>query len=129
MPPGSKLIPVTQWLERTSLAGRFRSTQLKALDDALQAYQTSPTEKHLGEVRVRFAEWKTSEGGGEVWRSSSRNQGPGVGAFTELEALLLLGGDTDEGIGIRSSEALHHRRARLGVLYLFSNMTVSTNVF
>ena len=127
MPPEQKLIPPKEWMDRTSLIGRQRSAALKQLDSALADYARSPA-SGTATVIARFEAWKLETGGAQAWRSSPRNQGKPVGAFTELEARLTAG-DSDIGMGIRSAEAENHRRARLGVLYLYSHMSVSTNLF
>jgi hypothetical protein len=127
MPPEKKLIPPKEWMDRTSLVGRQRSAALKQLDSALADYDRSPS-TGTTTVIARFEAWKLETGGAQAWRSSPRNQGKPVGAFTELEARLTAG-DSDAGLGVKAGEAEHHRRARLGVLYLYSHMSVSTNLF
>ncbi len=127
MPPNN-LIPVKEWLDRTSLIGRTRSQALRALDATLREYEKTPSGGARSAVIAAFEAWKLESGGEAAWRSSPRNQSTPVGAFTQLQALLT--GDSDAALGIgRAGQQAHHRHARLGVLYLFSQMSVSTNVF
>ena len=127
MPPNT-LIPLKEWLDRTSLIGRTRSDALKRLDAAIGAYDKSPTSGAKMAVIAAFEAWKLESGGESAWRASPRNQSKPVGAFTRLQALLA--GDSDAAFGIANAgQQAHHRQARLGVLYLYSQMSVSTNVF
>jgi hypothetical protein len=126
--PANTLIPLKEWLDRTALIGRTRSVTLKELDAAIGDYEKSPSDSAKTSVVAAFLKWKSENGGESGWRSSSRNQSKPVGAFTRLQALLA--GDDDAAFGIAApGQQAHHRHARLGVLYLFSQMSVSTNVF
>jgi hypothetical protein len=114
-------------MDRTYLVGRSRSPALKELDTAIGAYEKN-NGLGLAAVIARFEAWKRENGGEPRWRSSPRNQGKPIGAFTELEIQLTFG-DQDVAAGLTPTLAAHHRHARLGVLYLYSKMSVSTNVF
>jgi hypothetical protein len=127
MPPNT-LIPLKEWLDRTSLIGRTRSDALKRLDAAIGEYDKRPSPGARTAVITTFEAWKLESGGEAAWRSSTRNQSKPVGAFTHLQALLT--GDNDGAFGVTGAGIqAHHRHARLGVLYLFSQMSVSTNLF
>lgn len=69
------------WLTETKLgAMKPRSSQLKAVDDALQQYERVRNENNLFRIKHAFEDWKRSKGAG--WKTSERNRG---GAITRLD--------------------------------------------
>src|SRR3954451_7318159 len=126
--PADKLIPLKEWLDRTSLIGRTRSDALKRLDSAIGEYEKSPLDGARAVVVAAFEAWKLESGGETGWGPPARDQSKPVGACPRLQALLF--GDNDAAFGISNvGQQAHQRQARLGVLYLYSQMSVSTNVF
>jgi len=114
------LIEHKKWLSRTSVMGRFRSPELKKLDAALQAYETSGSENDLKLIRTTLAAWKQKELKlGHAWEKSARNKD---GAFTELGVRL----DAQPVSNFYTQDLAH---TRLGVLYLFSAMDVESGIF
>lgn len=69
------------WLNETKLGViRPRSSQLKAVDDALQQYERARNDTNLFKIKNAFEDWKRSKG--PAWKSSDRNKG---GAITRLD--------------------------------------------
>ncbi|HEV7915075.1 MAG TPA: hypothetical protein VGP22_15015, partial [Albitalea sp.] len=72
------------WMQATTLGVlRPRSTQLKAVDQALLQYETAPTQQNLFRVRNAFEDWKRFKGA--AWQQSDRNRG---GAMLQLNVQL-----------------------------------------
>ncbi|MFL5297775.1 MAG: hypothetical protein ACJ798_15465 [Phenylobacterium sp.] len=111
------LIDHSRWLSRTSVLGRIRSAQLKAIDDALKAYEISGSEADLSKIRVALAAWKAKEGAG--WKISKRNAN---GALTELDKRL-------DAAPVESFYTRDLAHSRMGLLYLFSRMKVEHGWF
>jgi hypothetical protein len=62
-----------QWLRDTELnAFKPRSSALQAVDEAMEQYQGSRSEKDLWRVRNAFEDWKRAEG--PRWEASGRNR-------------------------------------------------------
>jgi len=59
---------------------RPRSSQLKAVDDALQQYDRARNDNNLFRIKNALEDWKRSKGAG--WKASDRNKG---GAITRLD--------------------------------------------
>ena len=59
---------------------RPRSSQLKAVDDAIQQYERVKNDNTLFRIKNAFEDWKRSKGA--AWKSSDRNKG---GAITRLD--------------------------------------------
>jgi hypothetical protein len=75
-------IPTLQtWLAETKLGTlKPRSSQLKAVDDAIQQYERQRNDTNLFKIKNAFEDWKRSKG--VSWKTSDRNRG---GAITRLE--------------------------------------------
>jgi hypothetical protein len=63
-----------QFQAETALRGKMRSSALRALDDALGAYQKNPGPMTEKAVRKAFTDWKRQKG--ENWLTSDRNMPP-----------------------------------------------------
>jgi len=114
------LIEHRKWLSRTSVIGKLRSPELKALDAALKAYERSGQDRDLDEIRTALAAWKQKEfKSGHSWKASIRNKDK---AFEELGQRL----DAEPVENFYTKDLKH---ARLGVLYLFSGMEVESGLF
>jgi hypothetical protein len=114
------LIEHRKWMSRTAVLGKFRSTELKALDDALLAYEAGGTDQQLQKIRTTLAAWKQKEvKSGHAWEKSVRNKD---GAFKELGERL----DAEPVSNFYTKDLMH---TRLGVLYLFSGMDVKSGIF
>jgi hypothetical protein len=62
----------TQWLQDTSLnVLKPRSSQLKAVDEAIQEYEKARNEKNLWRIKNAFEDWKRYKG--MTWERSERN--------------------------------------------------------
>jgi hypothetical protein len=125
VPP--KLIPYDEWRRKTDVIGRKRSAELVGLDHALRGYETTPTDANRDVVQRALDTWKLSQGPGDEWKKSARNKSKRV----ELLTTLLSGGaDSDAAWGLQPNfmhDDLVH--SRLGVLYLFSHMSVNPKLF
>ena len=75
-------IPSLQnWLNETKLGvTKPRSSQLKAVDDAIQQYERGRNENNLFKIKNALEDWKRSKG--PNWKTSERNRG---GAVTRLD--------------------------------------------
>lgn len=75
-------IPTLQtWLTETKLGTlKPRSSQLKAVDDAIQQYEQQRTENNLFKIKNAFEDWKRFKG--PTWKVSDRNRN---GAVTRLD--------------------------------------------
>ena len=101
------------WLDSTSLLFRQRGTELQEIDRTLQNYLRAPSAVTLKDLQIAFTKWKfrkTFEYG--EWKKSARNS-PGKGR--PVEAL-------DDDLFSRSQYTASATHARLGVLYLLSNL-------
>jgi hypothetical protein len=119
------LIPYDTWIKRTAVLGRFRSTELKALDQALKAYEDAPSEQALKLLIDRLDAWKATQGQGDAWKKSSRNRD---GQQVEKLTSMIWGGDSDRFNVpyFMIPEVVH---SRLGVIYLLSRLGVETDYF
>lgn len=62
-----------QWMNDTALGiTKPRSTALKALDAAIQQYESKKTQENLFAVKNAFESWKRTKGG--TWEASERNK-------------------------------------------------------
>jgi hypothetical protein len=123
------VITYDQWMKDTARFGVSRSPELKALDDAFRAYEKLGTSVAKQQLDEAFAAWKRKEGPGEAWIKSARNNSKAV---TKLAALLGGQGDDDTAFSLgRAPDFMHEEliNARLGVLYLFSRVSVTPGVF
>jgi hypothetical protein len=75
------ILSLQTWLTETKLgAMKPRSSQLKAVDDALQQYERARNEHNLFKIKNAFEDWKRSKG--PNWKTSDRNRG---GAITRMD--------------------------------------------
>jgi hypothetical protein len=83
-------IPTLQtWLTETKLGTmKPRSSQLKAVDDAIAQYEKQRNETNLFKIKNTFEDWKRLKGAG--WKTSDRNRG---GAMARLEQELAKSAD------------------------------------
>jgi hypothetical protein len=130
-----KLVTYTEWKTGTTRALHQRSKELKAVDAALKTYSmmcgnmnaiSSSDNQYLSDVKNTFNTWKKSKGPNDAWKDSSRN---GNKLFTLLDNQLNGIGDTDKGLGVVDFMAADMVHARLGVLYLFSNLKCDDSMF
>ena len=66
------------WLKNTEIRFKPRSKTLKAIDQALEDYHTTPTEERLRRLRISVHHWKMTKGfdadaGKPAWLLSERN--------------------------------------------------------
>lgn len=66
-------LPFTQkaWLSQTSVPGRIRSAELRALDRAVEDYEGARTQANLDRIKLTLTQWKRKEG--PDWLKSRRN--------------------------------------------------------
>src|SRR6185312_2319439 len=123
----TSLVPYDDWIKHTQSLGARRSNELLALDNALSAYQKDKSAASLTRVKNALAAWKKTQGAGDEWKKSRRNKD---GYVELLTTLVQKGGDTDSAWGV-TPNFMHENliNARLGVLYLFSHLTVSPRIF
>lgn len=121
------LVPYDAWIKHTESLGARRSDELRALDNALRAYQTDTSQAALTRVKNALNAWKKSQGVGDAWKKSRRNKD---GYVELLTTQVEKGGDTDQAWGT-TPNYMHENliNARLGVIYLFSHLTVSPRIF
>lgn len=82
--PVPELIEKSEWIAKTTVEGKERSARLKAVDEALEAYQNGRTPSKLEAVSRSLEAWLTSKTWlGHLW--TSRQQEP----FLELRQDLL----------------------------------------
>lgn len=108
------------WMKRTAITFSSRSKELKTLDLVLQAFLAKKASRDS--LKVAFDDWKRSRGQGLQWRRDERNR---KYAMDDLE-MELTGVTYDPAAG--PNEMLGMDNARQGVLYLFSQMQVSSNL-
>jgi len=122
----SDLIAHADWMKRTTALGRPRSASLKELDAALKHYEQFGGGDARWRVEQKLEGWKTSQGTGDEWKRSVRNRDLVVEELTAR----LNGGDSDKAWG-RLPDFMHADlvNARLGVVYLFSNMSAEAGLF
>lgn len=117
------------WMKDTARMGRARSAELKAIDTAFLELEKLGTGLAKQKLAQAFEAWKRKEGVGDAWKKSARNH---LRAVDKL-ATLIAGGDDDDGAfsSGRVPEFMHEDliNARLGVLYLFSRVSVAPGLF
>jgi hypothetical protein len=129
-----KLISYDEWINRTKVFARPRSDELVAIDKILKAYDKESA--HSGRVKLRedlkkaLDAWKKKEDtehkAKDAWKKSGRNKDRAVEHLTaRLESR-----DRDTALG-ETDEFMHEEvtHTRLGVLYLFGNTEVDSNLF
>ena len=121
------LVSYDDWIKHTESLGARRSDELRALDGVIRAYQTDKSAAALTRVKNALAAWKKTQGAGDAWKKSRRNRD---GYVELLTTQVEKGGDTDSAWGT-TPNFMHENliNARLGVLYLFSHLTVSPRIF
>ena len=122
-------IDYDRWMKDTSRLGLTRSAELKAVDAAFLAYAKLGTGEARAALEQAFEAWKRKAGPGDAWRKSSRNHNR---AADKLAALLSGHGDDDTAFSMgRTPDFMHEEliNARLGVLYLFSRLSVAPGLF
>jgi len=121
------LVAYDAWIKHTESLGARRSDELRALDNALRAYQTDHSQAALTRVKNALTAWKKTQGAGDAWKTSRRNKD---GYVELLTTQVEKGGDTDQAWGA-TPNFMHENliNARLGVIYLFSHLTVSPRIF
>lgn len=122
-------IDYDRWIKDTSRIGLTRSPELKAVDAAFLTFAKLGTADAKQALERAFDAWKRKEGPGDAWRRSARNRSR---AADKLAALLSGHGDDDTAFSMgRTPEFMHEEliNARLGVLYLFSRLSVAPGIF
>lgn len=123
------IINYDTWMKDTARVGRPRSPELKVLDQAFLNYEKLGTADAKRALQDAMDAWKRKQGPGDTWRKSSRNHNR---AADKLAALLDGRGDDDTAFSMgRAPDFMHEElvNARLGVLYLFSRLSVSPGLF
>src|SRR6185312_10598503 len=120
------LVQFDDWIKHTESLGARRSDELRALDTALRAYQADKSAAALTRVKNALNAWKKTQGAGDAWKKSRRNKD---GYVELLTTQVEKGGDTDQAWGT-TPNFMHENliNARLGVIYLFSHLTVSPRI-
>lgn len=116
-------------MKDTARIGRTRSAELKAVDAALLEYEKLGTPMAKQKLEAAFTAWKRKEGAGDAWKKSVRNH---QRAPEKLQAMLEGKGDDDGAfMDGRAPDFMHEDliNARLGVLYLFSRVSVTPGLF
>ncbi len=131
------------WLQDTTLRFSIRGPKLKAIDAAIQAHEQLIKRYEIGQLSFEnldkqqpkaienlgraLAVWKSSQGSGQEWRANPRNKN---GAFTKLSVAFTnynIAMDREKFTPSASHDA-ELTRARLGVIYLFSRLSVHASV-
>ncbi len=123
------VINYDQWMKDTASLLSSRGTELKAVDAAFLTYEKLGTGSALDALRTAFNTWKRSKGPGDAWRKSDRNSRR---ACDKLQGLCDGKGDDDSAFSMGSVPDFMHEElinARLGVLYLFSRLSVTPGFF
>jgi hypothetical protein len=123
------IMPVKDWLDRTSSVFKPRSKELQALDTAIANYHAAgvKTPQLLAEVKKQLDAWKRTQGAGDAWKSSTRNKD---GYVELLTTQVEKGGDSDTAWAV-TPDFMHETliNDRLGVLYLFNHVSVNPKLF
>ncbi len=122
-------IDYDRWIKDTSRIGLTRSPELKVIDAAFLSFAKLGTADAKQALQSAFDAWKKKQGPGDAWRRSSRNNNR---AADKLAALLSGQGDSDAAFNLgRAPDFMHEElvNARLGVLYLFSRLSVAPGIF
>lgn len=123
------VIDYDTWMQDTARFGLRRSPELVAVDQAFLTHEKLGTPASKQGLERAFEAWKTKAGPGEAWRKSSRNH---KRAADRLAVLLQGGADDDTAFHMgRVPDFMHEDliNARLGVLYLFSRLSVAPGLF
>lgn len=108
-----------RWKKETSVRGHLRSSDLRALDKAIERYCNpgGGTPANLALVKTRFRQWK----GSSVGRNTSSRNASGI--VEELEGYL--NGTTPMSNAYLKSQ----EDGRLGLLYVYGGLSVDTKLF
>ena len=123
------LIDHDTWMKDTARIGRTRNNELKAIDTAFLELEKLGTPAAKQKLLNAFNAWKKKEGTGDTWKKSARNH---LRAPEKLQAMLDGKGDDDDAFSDgRAPDFMHEDliNARLGVLYLFSRVSVAPGLF
>ncbi len=123
------IIDYDTWMKDTARFALRRSPELVAVDQAFLTYEKLGTPSAKQALQSAFEQWKTKVGPGEAWRRSNRND---KRAADKLDTLLKGGGDDDTAFHMGRVPNFMHEdlaNARLGVLYLFSRLSVTPGLF
>lgn len=123
------IITYDAWMKDTARIGRSRSAEIKAIDAAFLELEKLGTEPSRQKLIKAFEAWKKKEGPGDAWKRSGRNH---LRAVDKLAAMLDGKGDDDDAFSSgRVPDFMHEEliNARLGVLYLFSRVSVAPGMF
>lgn len=120
-----RVMTCEQWKLLTWTRWNPRSIKLKAIDRALEGYETDKGQGAFLRVEGAFSDWVSAKGGMEGAKHSIRNK---KGAVEYLAAQLAgekvrIPGDLPEFMEAGMENA------RLGVLYLFQNIRVKPDIF
>jgi hypothetical protein len=115
------------WKDGTSITlpplfDKASRAKFEALDRAVETYLAKPTSSSLNVLRAVLQDWmkhKDAADGPGAWAESKRNR---KFLIAHLNAAIN-GGDTDASLGIPAFMSPGMINARLGILYLFSNIT------
>lgn len=123
------IIDYDTWMQDTARFGLRRSPALEAVDKAFLDHAKLGTGASLQSLKNAFEAWTRTQGPGEAWRKSSRNHKQAVDKL----AVLLNGGQDDDTAFHRGRvpDFMHEEliNARLGVLYLFSRLSIQPGLF
>lgn len=123
VPP--RLMTCEQWKLLTCVSLKPRSVRLKAIDWELDRYETDRSERSLKRVQKAFGQWEQSKGGQQGALRSRRNRKHAV----ELLGRQLKGEAVTVPGALPEFMEAGMENARLGVLYLFGNTEVKSDVF
>jgi len=123
------VITYDQWMKDTASLLSSRGKELKDVDAAFLRHEKLGTGSALDALRTAFNSWKRSKGPGDSWRKSDRNS---KRACDKLQGLCDGKSDDDSAFSMGSVPDFMHEElinARLGVLYLFSRLSVTPGFF
>jgi len=120
------IVPYAEWIKGTALTGKPRSADMKKLDEAVLWYEKCGNRVMLERLREALANWQRSKGAGDLWKKSERNHSRMI---TLLDAQLRGTTDSDALLGVADFMAPAMINARLGVLYLFGNLSIDETLF
>lgn len=119
-------ITYKEWLSETSVVGKPRSILLREVDAQFECYEKFGGGDSMWRLQKALNAWKASKGPGDAWKKDRRNRGKAVDALTAQ----LNGTDTDKDVAeVPEFMQKDLAWARLGVIYLFSNLKVDSNLF
>ena len=136
------IMSLEDWKRGTSLALQIRSSELREIDSALEAFERQPTGVSLSRLKLAVNAWKLKQGGGDAWKKSSRNDGRTVerlvtaleqGKFrTQPDGRVQLLDAADTEANFSGAPAFMQSKlndSRRGVLYVLGHIDIDTEVF